>query len=141
MSPSVLPLVVFLTPYPLHRLIVEEEDEDCYEPRPEWAKASEHCVCWWREVARNVVYPRNHLVMLSVCLISCSHAVTCYSLLPIRPPAGGTVHSSVSSVRVRAHWRRCGTYVCFVMCRQVHNMHCSILNCSQVSLVRCTKPI
>ena len=41
-----LPLDVFLTPYPLHRLIVEEEDEECYEPRPEWAKASEHCVCW-----------------------------------------------------------------------------------------------
>ena len=47
MSPSILPVAPFLTHYPLHRLIVEgeeEEEEECYEPRPEWAKATRKCV-------------------------------------------------------------------------------------------------
>ena len=38
-------MACFLTPYPLHRLIVEEEENEwVYEPRPEWAKATRKCV-------------------------------------------------------------------------------------------------
>ena len=45
MSQSLLPVALCLTHYPLHRLIVEdEEEEEWYEPRPEWAKATRKCV-------------------------------------------------------------------------------------------------
>ena len=79
--------------------------------------------------------------MFFMSLITCSHTARCHSLLPLGPPAGGAVHPSVSSVSVRAHWRRCGTYVfctsshfhC-LMCREAgtltHNMHCLLLNYS-----------
>ena len=39
-------------------------------------------------------------------LSSCSHTIRRYPLLPLCPPAGGTVHPSVSSVRIRTYWRR-----------------------------------
>ena len=67
----------------LNRLITEEDEEECYEPRPEWAKASEHFVC----VGICVCVCVGICVCVCVCVVCvcvvCAYTCTCtymYSL-------------------------------------------------------------